>query len=114
MRSTGRYTGLRVGALARLTPEAFTVAAAGVPTAVFSAARQQKNKSAHGVPLAPTVGVALAAWLAGEVAKLPSLGSALGTEGGGTSGKGPPIVEKRSVGRQRRAAKKSLKSKETD
>lgn len=56
------FTGLRVGALAQLTPEAFTWAH-DRPAAVYSSARLQKNKSAHGIPIAESAGKELAKWL---------------------------------------------------
>ena len=67
------YTGLRAGALARLTPEAFTWGN-GIPTAVHSAARLQKNKSAHGIPLASAVGGHLTDWLRSRPAGIPLWG----------------------------------------
>lgn len=67
---TAAYTGLRIAALSRLTPEAFTWDA-GRPVAVYSEARLQKNKSAHGIPLSPAAGSALAPWLAAKAAGRP-------------------------------------------
>jgi hypothetical protein len=57
------YTGLRAEALARLTPESFTLAG-GLPVAVYSSARMQKNRDAHGVAVHPDVGRRLAPLLA--------------------------------------------------
>ncbi len=58
----GGYTGLRAGALTQLTPEAFTWKG-GVPVAVYSTARMQKNKGAHGVGIHPQIASALGEWL---------------------------------------------------
>jgi len=58
----GAFTGLRAGALLRLTPESFTWHA-GEPVAVYSSARLQKNREAHGVPLVQHIRAELAAWL---------------------------------------------------
>lgn len=57
------HTGLRAAALLRLTPEAFTWEG-GEPVAVFSSARLQKNKSAHGISLVPPIRAMVGAWLA--------------------------------------------------
>jgi integrase len=67
------YTGLRASALAQLTPEAFTWAG-DLPTAVYSSARLQKNRSAHGVPLAESAGRELASWLRSRPAGQPLFG----------------------------------------
>lgn len=56
------HTGFRAGALTRLTPEAFTWRD-GLPVAVYSAARLQKNKGAHGVEVLRGIAPTLARWL---------------------------------------------------
>lgn len=57
------YTGLRLGSLAKLTPEAF-VWNEGLPVAVSTSGRIVKNKKPHTVPLHPSVAAELADWLA--------------------------------------------------
>lgn len=59
------HTGLRAGALRILTPESFTWAN-GVPVAVYSSARMQKNKSALGLDLSPHIRQAVGEWLKGR------------------------------------------------
>ena len=66
----GSHTGLRAGALLKLTPEAFTWSD-GLPVAVHSSARLQKNKSAHGVDLVPAIRAAVGGWLADRPPGLP-------------------------------------------
>jgi integrase/recombinase XerC len=56
------FTGLRIGTLAKLTPEAFTWHA-GLPASVTAAGRHTKNRKTHTVPLHPDVAKQLAPWL---------------------------------------------------
>lgn len=62
------YTGFRISALARLTPEAVEWAD-GIPFRVFG--RRQKNGKPHGVPFHASVGRDLTAWLTARPAGKP-------------------------------------------
>jgi len=59
------YTGRRIGALAKMTPESF-LWDGGLPVACVSSARMQKSKKPHTVPLHPDVSAKLAPWLAAK------------------------------------------------
>lgn len=66
------YTGLRMGALRQLTPEAFTWSAdKKLPEVVNVTARMAKNAKAHRVPLHRTVAKELATWLRSRDAGVP-------------------------------------------
>lgn len=58
------YTGIRRGALAKITPEAFAWDRRGqLPVSVTVSARLAKNRRSHTVPLHPDVAADLASWL---------------------------------------------------
>lgn len=64
------YSGLRAGALFKLTPESFRWKG-DVLAAVYSTARGQKAGEDHGIPIAPAVAKDLGDWLKGKPAGQP-------------------------------------------